>query len=317
MPKPRSLSDKEVPASKTKKVASKPRRRLQFPKKEKKPKKEDSYPLWIAFLIASIPIGFALYVAAAGSLRPLGLLVVILASVCFAAYWRINGNANLRRIRTEAKGWKAEIMPKRLIHMSKKDFDPMRYELTGDDDDEVDKHEVRWASRYSRDVIFVAWVIVVLALGCLVCALLFPYVTIRGSGAQLPQTYNITLAWVAAAGLLLVWAASTRFSWDISRLMVTDEFMFDLMVYPAWLPGMSGVTRRIPRIRMAEVEEADYDQSGWGERWGHGTVVVIYQELFERKKLRLKRVPNPRAFCDMINANSSHGIRIDPTSLME
>jgi hypothetical protein len=265
-----------------------------------------SYSRWAACILGAFLLLVALFTGAVLALGPLGYLLLAALAVGAAVLWHFDSKKKLLS-RVPPPGWKSVIKPDKLVHMEPEDFDElMRFELKGDEDDELENHRVRWASRYSRDVIFLSWCLVALAVGCIVCAVLFPYVTISWNEMELPHTYYLVPWLVLAAPVVLVRVVVNRFDWHYRVLMLDDTHLYLLKENPAWLPWSRGQNDPIP---LSSIWSADPVDTYWGERWGHGTVVLTYQLGYGNMRTKvLERVPNHRAFCDAINSMRGGGM---------
>jgi hypothetical protein len=263
------------------------------------PDYHESYSKWCAVVIGCVLIAAAEYVVWRLSLSVAWAVSLAALAIGGAALWRHDSNRELQN-RIPPDGWKSVIKPDKLVNMELSDFDElMRFELKGDDDDDLEDHRVPWASRYSRDVIFISWGLLALAAGCLVAALVFPSVTVSWNDAELPQTYNLVPYWLIAIPVLLIVVWGIRFDWHYRRLMFDESQLYILKENPAWLPWTPGQNDPIP---LALILSADPVDTEWGKRWGHGTVLLRYQLGFRTYKKRLRRVPAHRTFCNKLNS---------------
>jgi hypothetical protein len=259
-----------------------------------------SYPGWVTIVLGSVLATVALYVAHLLLLSPLAQLILVLAAVGLAFLWRSDSNRTLRG-RVPPPGWKQVIKPDNLEKMEPADFDElMRFELQGDDDDDVENHRVRWASRYSDDVIFISKLLLVLAFLCLLGAAFVRHITVTVSSTELPQTYRLTFWWLLASAVLSAIVVAIRFDWHYRRLMFDESQLYILKENPAWLPWNLGQN---DPILLMDIISADPVDTGWGKRWGHGTVILKYQDGLGGGVLRkrLRRVPKHRTFCNALN----------------
>jgi hypothetical protein len=237
-------------------------------------------------------------------LRPVAIIIGEVAVICFAALWWFFSNDTLKQ-RIPPPGWKSQIAPDRLENLTIEEFDGMRFELKGDDEDAIEDHRVRWATRYSKDVKFLSWVLVFLVIPCALGAVFVPSFTTAGSGAELPQTHNIRVLWIIAIPVLLLTSWLIRLGWNYSRLMLDESQLYLLKENPAWLPLHPGKNDIIP---LYEILDADPVDTTWGKIWGHGTVILSRQKGYDKPKyIRLRRVPRHRDFINVINAMRQKG----------
>jgi hypothetical protein len=274
------------------------------PEKAHVPEYRSSYSLWAAVVLGAILTVCWLFASLELLLRPVAIIIGEVAVICFAVLWRFFSNDTLKK-RIPTRGWKSQIMPDRLENLTIEEFDGMRFELKGDDEDAIEDHRVRWATRYSKDVKFLSWVLVFLAIPCTLGAVFVPSFTTAGSGAELPQTHNIRELWIIAIPVLLITAWLIRLGWNYGRLMLDESQLYLLKENPAWLPLLPGINDVIP---LYEILSADPVDTVWGQFWGHGTVVLRYQEGYgNTKKKTLRRIPKHREFCNAINALRQKG----------
>jgi hypothetical protein len=258
-----------------------------------------AYPWWITVALGVSLLVILFFAAAYFHMRPITVLILSVLCVFVAFLWRLDSNAELRR-RLPTKGWKSEIEPDKQELLTPEEFNSgMRFELTGDDDDDLENHRVRMASRRSRDQLFFARILLGLAPLCLVGALVCPHWTVNGSGGELPQVYNLVPGWVALCPALLLSSWWMHLDWDYNRLMLDDSIFYVLRENPAWLPWLPGKNDQYPIV---SIQMADPVYTWWGKRWGHATVDVYFVYGYtNRTKLRLRRVPNALAWCNAIN----------------
>jgi nicotinamide riboside transporter PnuC len=269
------------------------------------PQYRDSYPRWIVWVLGVILVVVALFVATLLELRPLWYLILSVAAVVGVALWRLDSNRELRR-HVPPAGWKSEIKPDELVNMDLSYFDTMmRFRLKGDKNDDLENHRVRWASRYSGDVIHISRLLTLVAVACLVGALVFRHVTITWNSEQLPQTYYLVRPGLIVCLVLLLSVGIMRFHWHYRTLMLDETFLYFLFEMPAWLPWSTG--QRDP-IRLSLISMADPQDTSWGKRNGHGTVILTYQRGFTTLTKPLRRVPNHHEFCDAINSVREGGM---------
>jgi hypothetical protein len=263
-----------------------------------------SYPRWVAYTIGAVLLGLLAFSSLLFRQRPPLVAGLAAAIVFLTLMWRKDSSLALRS-RLPNKGWKSQIQPEMRENLSPEEFNAMRFELKGLDDGSTDEHRVPWVSRYSRVAFFHIRVLIFLAGLCLVGALRFPYYTDQGSGADLPHTYHLTWIWVAACPLLLFAAWLTYLEWDYRRIMLDDRHLYLLRENPAWMPWIPGKNDPIP---LSYIWSADPRDSWWGKHWGHGTVeLTILVDYSERRRIRLRRVPRHRDFCNVINDMTGGG----------
>jgi hypothetical protein len=274
------------------------------PEKVHIPECRSSYPLWWALVLGTILTVCWLFASVGLLLRPVAIIVGEVAVICFAALWRYFSNKTLQN-RIPPPGWKSHIMPGRLENLTLEEFDGMRFVLKGDDEDDIEEHRVRWVMRYSKDRLFLSWVLVVLAPLCVVGHFVFPTITTSGSGAELPQIHNLREIWIIAAPVLLFAAWIIRLGWNYERQMLDESQLYFLRPNPAWLPLLPGKNDIIP---LFEILKADPVDTGWGQFWGHGTVELFYQQGYGNvQKKTLRRVPNHHGYCNAVNAMKQKG----------
>lgn len=257
-----------------------------------------AYPNWVTYLLAILLLGTWLYISHLLSSK---IWIVVLGSaiiVGLVALWRLGSNSTLKA-RLPPPGWKSEIEPAELRYLTPEQFDGMRFELSGSNKDDLDEHESPWAMRYSRDEFLWIGVLVLLAFLSLAGIFLVPHATVGGGGAELPQEVNLVWLWVILPPLCLLLAWLTYLIWDYKRLMFDEHFIYDLLENPAWIPFAKGKKDLIP---MSNVWSADPEDTSWGKVWGHGTVVVTYQEgMGNTRQKKFRGVPRHREVCDAIN----------------
>jgi hypothetical protein len=214
-------------------------------------------------------------------------------------WWR--GSSNTLRDRIAPLGWKSEIIPEKLVYLSPKDFDGMRFDLNGEDDEDIENHRVRWATRYSKDRLRLAQLLALLVCGCFVGIFVWPEVTIPGSAAELPTVTNIQVYWLVVGLLLVPPALLVHLDWDYGRLMVTSNTFYDLKENPAWLPWKEGKNNPYP---ISSIWRVDPEDTKWGKLWGHGTIVIKIQEGMggEMETLVFRRVPRHREFYKAVSS---------------
>jgi hypothetical protein len=264
------------------------------------PKCRESYPSWVPWFVWALLGGITSYVCvkyflftAFATLVAAGLIAVVVS------LWWSDTQRVLKR-RLPPSGWKSQIMPEKLVYMTLENFDGMRFEFEGEDEDELENHRVRWVTRFSKDILILVWLCSAAAPLCLVGAVLLPTITTPGTGGELSQEHHVVWVWVALALALAFMAFFTRLEWDYKRLMLTDKYLYCLKENPAWLPWFSG---KNDPFSMDYVIKADpIDSHLWGNRWGHGTVKITIQEgLGNLQYLYFRRVPNHREFCNALN----------------
>jgi hypothetical protein len=269
-------------------------------------KYRESYPGFISRLLAiSLFLGgwlvlhlFEVYLTLAG------FLMLAVAAVAIAALWQHDSNRELRR-HVPPSGWKSVIKPDELVNMELADFDTMmRFRLKGDKNDPLENHRVRWASRYSRDVIHITKALMVIAFLCPLGAVLLPEATVTWSNRELPHTYHLVLVWLVVALVILILVALIRFDWRYRMLMLDETFLYFLFEVPAWLPWPAG--QRDP-IRLSTIISADPQDTTWGKRNGHGTVVLTYMRGIQTRTKTLRRVPQHHDFSDAVNSARDQG----------
>jgi hypothetical protein len=274
------------------------------PEKVHVPQYRTSYPGWVAIVLGAVLTVCWLFASIELLLRPVTIIVGEVAVICLAALLWFFSNDTLKQ-RKPPTGWKSQIMPERLGHMSIEEFDGMRFELKGDDVDRIEEHRVRWATRYSKDLKFLSWVLVFMVVPCACGVAFMPRFTVAGSGAELPQTHNIRELWIIAIPALLMAAWLVRLGWNYSRLMLDESQLYLLRENPAWLPLTPGQHDVIP---LYEILDADAEDTIWGKIWGHGTVVLACQKGYGNLRyVRLRRVPRHREFSNAINAMRQKG----------
>jgi hypothetical protein len=256
-----------------------------------------SYPVWVAYLLAVLMLAVLAYAYTRYPLR--GEVEALLAPLALGIVWlwRHDSNKTLRE-RLPPQGWKSEIEPSKLVNLSPKEFDGMRFELSGDEDDDIEDHKILWAGRYSRDVFLWIRTLVVLGLLAPLGAVFLSHMVIPGGAGELPQTYDLVLFWLLLSPLCLLTAGVLRLDWDYGRLMVDQDYLYELKENPAWLPWIPGKNNP---IRMSSVWSADPIDNGWGKRWGHGTVVLTVVTGYNRDTITLERIPRHRDFCNAVN----------------
>jgi hypothetical protein len=268
------------------------------------PQCRSSYSMWATVVLGMILTGCWLYASFELLLRPVTMIVGEVVVIILAALWRYMSNDTLKQ-RIPPPGWKSQIMPEKLENLSIEEFDGMRFELKGDDVDPIEDHRVRWATRYSKDLKFLSWVFVFMAVACPFGAALVPSYTTSGSGAELPQTYNLRELWIIAIPVLLFAAWLIRLNWNYSRQMLDESQLYLLKENPAWLPLLPGKNDVIP---LYEISSADPVDTAWGKFWGHGTVVLFCQQgLSHVQKKTYRRVPKHREYVNAINAMRQKG----------
>jgi hypothetical protein len=259
----------------------------------------ESYPRWVSCLLLAALLLTLLFVSVGYHLRYRAFVGMGALALVFVGLWHKDSNGTLRE-RLPPAGWKAKITPDRLELLTLEEFNSMRFELNGADDDDIENHRVRWASRYSRDKIFLSWIMALLAPLCLVGAFVVPHVTVQGSAAELPHSYNLVWAWIVAALLLLVASLLMRLDWKYSRLLLDQGTLYLLKENPAWLPWTPG---KNDVILVTSIWSADPVDQRWGKYWNHGTVILTYLKGYgaPRQKI-LRRVPWHRDFCNIVNS---------------
>jgi hypothetical protein len=263
-----------------------------------------AYPPIVALALGAVLLAIAFFASRQLALRPVTSLVLMAGAIAATALWRYDSNKELRR-HVPAPGWKSVIKPDELVNMELSFFDTMmRFRLKGDKRDGVENHRVPWASRYSRDVIHISRILALAAIACLVGALVFRHMTITWSSDQLPQTYNLMPAGLIICVALLLIVGMMRFHWRYRALMLDETFLYFLFEMPAWLPWSTG--QRDP-IRLTLILSADPQDTSWGKRNGHGTVILTYQWGIRTIVKRLRRVPKHHEFCDTINSVREQG----------
>jgi hypothetical protein len=311
----RSIPKKTIEASKPPKpnmftrftkARSKHPKRNWADEKEILPGCRDAYPAWVTIALGTSLLLAVFFAAVYFRMRPVAVLILAALCVFVAFLWRIDSNAELRR-RLPSKGWKSKIKPDKLEFLTPEEFNSgMRFELTGDDDDDLENHRVRRASRRSRDQLFFSRILRGLAPLCLVGAVVFPHWAVNGSGAELPQEYNLVPWWVAACPLLLLMSWWMHLDWDYNRLMLDDSIFYVLRENPAWMPWVPG---KNDQYSIMSIQMADPVYNWWGKRWGHATVDIYFVYGYtNRTKLRLRRVPNALAWCQAINTMVGGGM---------
>jgi hypothetical protein len=275
------------------------------PEKVHVPQYRTSYPGWVAIVLGAVLTVCWLLVSTKQSLRFMSIAGGEVGVIIFTLLWRYFSNKTLQN-RIPPPGWKSHIMPGSLENMTIKDFDGMRFVLKGDDEDDIEEHRVRWVMRYSKDRLFLSWVLLALAPLCVVGHFVFPTITTSGSGAELPQTYNLREIWMIAVPVLLFTAWFIRLGWNYERQMLDESQVYFLRPNPAWLPLLPGKNDVIP---LFEILKADPKDTIWGQFWQHGTVELFYQQGYGNiRKKTLRRVPNHHGYCNAINALRQKGI---------
>jgi hypothetical protein len=258
-----------------------------------------TYPVGVTCLLGGMLLAMWLYICHVFTPRPWVVCVGAGIAIGVAMFWRHDSNRT-HRDRLPPEGWKSEVEPAILVNLSEEEFDGMRFELSGNNNDDLEDHEPPTASRYSRDIFF--WIRSLVVLGCLspLGAVFLPSFVHGGSGTQLSQEVNLVWVWIALCPLCLITALLLRLHWDYGRLMYDDYALYILRENPAWLPWIPG-KRDIIRITNLVDVDGD-DEGGWAKHHRHGTVIVQYQEgLGNVKVKRIRRVAKHRDFCDGLN----------------
>jgi hypothetical protein len=271
---------------------------------ERIPRVRTTFPLWLLLAVWAVPSVTLFYFSHKYSVRPLAALIAEVIIVGIVGIWWHDTIRTLRD-RVPPAGWKSVIMPEKLANMSLSDFDNMRFELSGDNDDALEEHKVAWASRYSRVAKLWVRILIGLAVICPVGMLFVKSLDI-GLGNGLPHKVNIIWVWPLLSALCIVAAYFVNLDWNYKRLMVDDLQIYDLKENPAWMPWVRG---RNNVLRLEYVFAADPIDTSWGKRWGHGTVALTIQRGMDQQTIHLQKVPRHRDFCNTVNAmaRSSQG----------
>jgi hypothetical protein len=263
------------------------------------PQVRTTYSRWLLLVVWAVPSAALFYFSHKYFVRPLAALIAEVLIVGIVAFWWSFTLRTLRE-RVPPAGWKSQIKPKRLFYMSESEFDSMRFELGGDDDDLLEDHKVLWASKYSRATKFWMYALIVLACISLVGMLFVQSVDIS-LGSGLPHEVNIIWVWPLLSLLFLVGSFLVNLDWNYKRLLVDEALIYHIKENPPWLPWRPG--DKDP-LRLEYVAQADPIDTSWGKLWGHGTVKLKYQTGIDQDTIYLKKVPRHRDFCNMINAMS-------------
>jgi hypothetical protein len=269
---------------------------------QERPAYRKSYPAYVPLMMTVIP-SFALIVVGDNyNLSPQSIVVGIILICCVVALWWNDSKRELRQHKPPP-GWKSEVMPKKLKYQQPKDFNRLRFALQGENDDSVDNHEVQRATRYSRVTLVRVYVLAMCSCLCLVGAILAPSITLGGSGGELPHRTSIVWYWVAGAVIFGVLAYCANFEWRCTSFMYDERYIYDLKVWPAWLPWIKETNNPIP---LSIFTRADPEDTSWGKRWNHGSV-VLYLSMWEESarsnyRTRFDRIPEHVEVCNEINS---------------
>jgi hypothetical protein len=261
------------------------------------PQVRTTYSLWLLFAVWALPSVLLVYFSIKYDLRMAPALIAETVVTGIVAFWWHDMLRTLRE-RVPPPGWKSEIKPERLVYMSDAEFDAMRFELISDENDGLEEHRVLWASKYSK--VAMLWVRLLIVLAC-ICPVGMAFVkrVNVSSGSGLPHEVNIVWLWPLLSVLLLLAAYLVNLDWNYKRLMVDDVMIYALKENPPWMPWLPG---KNDVQRLEYVYSADPIDTGWGKRWGHGTVALTIQTGMDQKTIYLRRVPRHRHFCNAVNA---------------
>jgi hypothetical protein len=259
-----------------------------------------SYPPIFAVLIAGGLLAADYYLRSllAQGTKPRLLDVGFILFV--AAFWWYDSRRSLKDHIPPA-GWKSDIQPEELKFMSPAAFNRKRVKLIGKASDPPEEHQVIRATRFSLDRLILAFVLLGVACFCPLGLVLWPTATLPAGQGELPETVQTLWWWIGAMVLSLLGAEWAALDWDCRTLMQDQDYIYDLLELPSWLPW---VPERNNPIALRTVTRADPVETTWGKRCRHGTVKVYTWEGPEAGEVTytFTRVPNHVDVCNDINA---------------